>query len=154
MHSAESIAFHKEARELRETWQCRALAHAKGHTSTVLLSVLAHNYDDAMPVLLRVAFPGFTSIAPPFLCTAGKVAKTGAIVADVVQRDGRIRKQAAIYRNEAALRDDFRRLADQLKLNDADRVEMFKAVQRWVVADFRLDPTMDPRDPDAKRLVH
>jgi hypothetical protein len=31
---------------------------------------------------------------------------------------------------------------------------MFAAVKRWVVADRRLDPNMDPQDPDAKRLVH
>ena len=26
-------------------------------------------------------------------------------------------------------------------------------IRRWIVCDFRLDPTMDPADPDAKRLV-
>lgn len=136
-------------------WQSRVLVATQGeHIGIVLLSVLAHNFDDAMPVLLRVAFPGFTSIAPPFLCTAGKVAKTGAVVADVVNHNGTISKDVALYINETALRDDFRRLADRLKLDDADRVEMFKCVQRWVVADRRLDPTFDPQDPDAKRLVH
>lgn len=55
-------------------WTARALvATRREHIGVVLLSVLAHNYDDAMPVLLRVAFPGFTSIQAPFLCTAGKV---------------------------------------------------------------------------------
>jgi hypothetical protein len=52
------------------------------------------------------------------------------------------------------MQNDFRRLADRLKLSDADRIEMFKCVQRWVVADRRLDPSFDPRDPDAKRLVN
>ena len=55
--------------------------------------------------------------------------------------------------SELALRNDFRRLADKIKLSDADRVELFAAVKNWVVADRRLDPTMDPKDPDAKRLV-
>ena len=35
-----------------------------------------------------------------------------------------------------------------------DRIEMFTALRNWIVADFRLDPTMDPSDPDARRLVH
>ena len=145
----------RHADDLARTWQCRALiASQHQHVGVILLSVLAHTYDDAMPVLLRIAFPGFTSIQPPFLCTCGKIAKTGAIVADVVQRDGTIEKDVAIYKNEIELRDDFRRLADELKLDDGDRVEMFKCVQRWVVADRRLDPTFDPRDPDAKRLVN
>lgn len=131
----------------------RALLAAEGRTRAVLLSVLAHNFDGALEVWLHIAFPGFTSITAPFLSTAGKVDKTGAVVADVVRKDGTIQKDAAIYATETFLRDDFRRLADTLKLSDEDRVEMFKAVQRWVVADRRLDPSFDPKDPDAKRLV-
>lgn len=141
--------------ELRETWQVKALiATRQGMIGATVLSMLAHSYDDAMPVLMRVAFPGFTSIVPPFLCTAGKVEKTGAIVADMVTSDGQIVKDVALFRSELAMRDAFRRLADSMKLDDRDRIEMFKCVQRWVVADRRLDPMMDPRDPDAKRLTH
>jgi hypothetical protein len=149
------LAVHLTADELRDTWQVRALIAAKDHHVGVsLLSALAHSYDDAMPVLLRVAFPGFTSIATPFLCSAAKVDKTGAVVADLVSSDGVIRKDIVLYTNEIFLRNDFRYLADELKLSDPDRIELFKCVQRWVVADRRLDPTMDPADPDAKRLTH
>ncbi len=144
--------------DIRDTWQARVLLAAQARTDGVIgavaLSVMAHNFDDAMLVLLKVLFPGFTSIAPPFLCSAGRVDKTGAVVADLVERSGKIVKNYVLYRSEIALRDDFRRLADQLKLNDPDRREMFSAVQRWVVADRRLDPVMDPKDPDAKRLTH
>ena len=145
----------KMSDELRDSWQVKALiATQKIELGATLLSVLAHTYDDAMQVLMRVAFPGFTSIKPPFLCTAGKVAKNGTIVADLVTPDGRIVKDYVLFRTERHLRDSFRRLADCMKLNDSDRIEMFKCVQRWVVADRRLDPTMNPRDPDAKRLTH
>jgi hypothetical protein len=147
------LAIDRHAIELRDSWQGRCLAAARGKTAAVLLSVLAHSYDDAMMVLLKAVFPGFKSITAPFFSTAGKVAKTGHIVADMVTKTGKIAKDFPIYLNEIELRDDFRRLADQLKLNDADRVEMFGAVKRWVVADRRLDPTMDPKDPDAKRLI-
>jgi hypothetical protein len=57
-----------------------------GHLGAVVLSVLAHNYDEAMPTLLRLVFPGFTSIAAPFYCSAAKVDKAGRIVADVVTK--------------------------------------------------------------------
>jgi hypothetical protein len=143
----------KHAQELRDMWQARALAEARGRTAAVLLSVLAHNYDEVMPTLLRVVFPGFSSITAPFLTSAGRVSKTGAIVADVVDRHGKITKRSPLYPSEFALRDDFRRLADRLKLSDADRMEMFEAIKRWVVCDYRLDPAFDPKDPDAKRLV-
>jgi len=138
--------------DLRASWQSRALIATGGQTQAVLLSVLAHTLDSAMEALLMVTFPGFVSITAPFLCTAGKIAKSGAIVADVVCRDGTISKDSVIYPNETALRDDFRRLADRMKLSDTDRIEMFKYVQAWVVADRRLDPAMDPKDPDARRL--
>lgn len=150
------LAINPEARlaiDLRDTWQGRALSTATGKTAAVLLSVLAHNYDDALLPLLQVIFPGFTSITAPFFSTAGKVAKTGHIVADMVTRSGKIAKDFPIYRSEIEMRGDFRRLADGLKFNDTDRVQLFTALKNWVVADRRLDPTMDPKDPDAKRLV-
>jgi hypothetical protein len=143
-----SLAF-----DLRASWQARVLAGTGGHLGAVVLSVLAHNFDDAMPVLLRLVFPGFTSIAAPFYCTAAKVDKAGRVVADVVTKDGQIVKDAKVFDNEEQLRDAFRRLADRLKMNDSDRIELFKCVQCWVVADRRLDPNFDPQDPDAKRLV-
>lgn len=140
--------------DLRATWQARALVEAKGQLGAVVLSVLAHNYDGAMPTLLRVAFPDFISITAPFYCSAAKVAKSGRVVADVVTKNGNVVKDSLVFESEEKLRDEFRRLADRLKLSDADRVEMFDAVKRWVVADRRLDPEMDPLDPEAKRLVH
>jgi hypothetical protein len=140
--------------ELRHTWMSRALrATQHEHRGMVMLSVIAHNFDGALLTLMEVTFPGFKSIVPPFLCTAAKVAKDGSIVADI-RWYGHTEKDVVLYPNEIALRDDFRRLADRQRLTDDERIEMFKCVQRWVVADRRLDPTMDPRDPDAKRLVH
>jgi hypothetical protein len=138
--------------DLRASWQARVLSAAGGHMGAVTISVLAHTLDDAMPTLLRIVFPGFTSIAAPFYCSAAKVAKSGHIVADAVTRDGQIVKDAKVFENELQMRDAFRRLADHVKLNDPERIELFKYAQRWVVADRRLDPTLDPQDPDARRL--
>lgn len=141
--------------ELSHTWMSRALrASQHEHVGMVMLSVIADNFDGALLTLMEITFPGFTSIRPPFLCSSAKVAKDGSIVADMVNRWGYIEKDVGIYPSEGHLRDDIRRLADRLALSDEERVEMFKCVQRWVVADRRLDPTMDPRDPGAKRLVH
>lgn len=147
--------FKKLEAELRDTWMSRALRETqREHIGMIMLSVIAHNFDGALLTLMEATFPGFKSIEPPFLCTAAKVAKNGAIVADMVNRFLCIEKDVWLYPNETALRDDCRRLADRMNLSDDERIEMFKCVQRWVVADRRLDPTMDPQDPDAKRLVH
>lgn len=155
----EELALDREMRDLRDTWQGRALAAASGTTAAVLLSVLAHNYDPQWIVLASVVKPitwdaEKHGVRLPALTSAGRVHKTGAIVADVMTAKGFKIRHAILYASEMHLRDDFRRLADKLKLSDAERAEMFSAVQRWVVADYRLDPTFDPKDPDAKRLVH
>lgn len=143
-----SLAF-----DLRGTWQARALASVHGPFRPVLMSVLAHTLDEAFFALCALVIPDFDgSIPAPHLTTAAKIDKNGTIVADVVERNGTIVKDHVIFANEIQMRDRFRELADRLKLDDVDRVELFKYAQRWVVADRRLDPTMDPRDPDAKRL--
>lgn len=141
--------------DLRKSWQARALAEAKGQTGMVLLSMIDHTYGtDTLRVLLPLIFPGYVEPSLPCLASCGKVAKSGAVVADVIMKDHAFIKDQVVYPSELALRDDFRRLADHMKLPDAERVELFKCVQRWLVADHRLDPSFDPQDPDAKRLVH
>jgi hypothetical protein len=144
----------KLAFDLRGSWQAQTLVHSTGTTFAVIMSVLAHNFPDAMTTLLRAVIPAWDGLPiGPYLSTAGKVDKTGAIVANVVfPKSGIIEKDAVLYLSETHLRDDMRRLADRLKLADRDRVEFFTAVKNWVVADRRLDPNLDPRDPDAKRL--
>lgn len=146
------LLMEQRAGELRDTWQGRALAEIQGPFRAVLMSVLAHNFEGAIYTLCAVVIPNFDGSMPaPYLTTAAKISKTGAIVADVCERDGTI-KEEVIFVSETQMRDTFRKLADRLKLSDADRIEMFKCAQRWVVADRRLDPTMNPQDPDAKRL--
>ncbi len=141
--------------DLRATWQGRALMEIKGPFRAVLMSVLAHTLDEAMVTLCAVVFENFDgSLDPPYLTTAAKINKSGAIVADVCDRVGTIRKDEVIFVSEQQMQDTFRKCADRLKLSDSDRIELFKYAQRWVVADRRLDPNFDPKDPDAKRLTH
>ncbi len=145
---------HKLARELRDTWQGRVLAATENRPlGAVVISVLAHNYENEIEVLLRVIFPGFEGLKLPGLCSAGKISRAGAVVADMIRGNGTRVRNAVLFHDEMAMRDAFRRLADSLKLSDAERRELFACVQKWVVCDYRLDPTMDPRDPEAKRLV-
>lgn len=37
------------------------------------------------------------------------------------------------------VRDEFRRLADHLKLDDAERIELFDELRKWVAVDLRAD---------------
>lgn len=166
MQAAADIAdldVRRHAQDLRETWQARALAatlRQEEYAAPVdklgmcMLSLMAHNYDDALPVLLRVINPYFVSIGAPFLCSAAKIAKTGHVMADMIGREGRKFRNQALFRSTRAMEREFRIFADKLKFTDSERIELFAAVRRWVVCDFRLDPNMDPADPDAKRLVN
>jgi hypothetical protein len=148
------LSSRRHADELRDTWPSRALRHLRrSPLSIVVLSVLAHSFDEHMPTLLAVTFPGFRSITPPFLCSAAKISHSGAVVADIVDKHQRHVRDMVVFRSTEQMQAVFRKLADELRLDDAERTQMFEAVRAWVVADRRLDPTFDPRDPDARRLV-
>jgi hypothetical protein len=123
----------------------------------ICLSIIAHCFDDtdAVPVLLRVLFPDFQTLAPPFICSIAHVDKAGRVVADIVARNGwERRRNTVLFLSLDDLKTQMRKVADTLKLNDVDRVEFFKCVQAWCMADHRLDPAMNPADPDAKRLKY
>jgi hypothetical protein len=157
------IAFKRHADDLRGMWQGRVLARClvlvngvarpKTMMDAVVLSVLAHNFDEAMPVLLRVCHPGYQGLGTPMLCSAARIARTGHVMADFITKDGMKVKNQALFRNQRKMEKAFRDLADEVRLSDDDRRDLFAAVQRWVVCDYRIDPTMNPADPDAKRLV-
>lgn len=161
MDGSNLLAFRRHASELRETWQSRLLGWAidvhdgvakpKDPLGMCVISVLAHNFDDAMPVLL--ALHGARGVDVPMLVSAAKIAKNGHVMADFVGRSGAKHRNQNLFNSTKRMEGTFRRLADSLKLTDVERREMFAAVQRWVVCDYRLDPTMDPADPDAKRLT-
>lgn len=143
----------RHASEIGEMWQAKVLRAAEDKIYLVVLSILADAFDDAMPVLMRVVYPGFISIVPPFLVSSGKIVKTGHVCADMIMKDGRIEKLVKLFRNELEFERDMRRLADQAELSDDDRRQFFIAANKWIVCDYRLDPNMDRRDPDAKRLT-
>jgi hypothetical protein len=147
------LDFHRLHRELREGWQCRVLAKARGHTRAIVASIMGHAFEGAILTIMQAAFPGFERLEPPFICSAGRIDKAGRVIADVWEKSKTISKDQVMYANSIIYRDEMRRLADKLKLTDQDRLEFFTCVKRWLVADLRLDPTMDPTDPDAKHLT-
>lgn len=144
----------RHADELRETWQAKALSYTRDRPlGMVVMSVLADNFDEAMPVLMRVVFPGFQGIRPPALTSSGRIDKAGRVIAQGISADGE-KAVVALFDSTRHMERVFRNLADKLKLSDGDRRGLFAAVGNWLVADMRIDPTMDPKDPDARRLTH
>ena len=158
MHVVNGLHHERHAQELRESWQARMLVYTqRREIGAVVLSILAHYYDaEKLELLLKIIYPGFHSIKAPFICSAAKVAKNGTVVADALMSDDDefVTKDVVIFRSLDNMKGQLRRLADKMKLDDTDRLEFFTLARAWVVADRRLDPTMNPADPDAKRLVN
>ncbi len=126
----------RHAQDLRDTWQARCIAESTGRTRAVILIVLAMNYTNAMQTLLRVC--GFRDINRPFLSSGATIALSGKLICDVTEKSGLV-APAVVYENTDELNRDMRGLADKLKLTDKERLEMTAAIQRWVVADQRVD---------------
>jgi len=131
----------KHAQELRDSWQGRLLAEAPGKLGAVSLVVLAHSYYEAMDVLMRVALPG-VKVQPPCLTGTGYIDVSGKVICDMRSKAGLI-CPCIVFDSEAELVGEFRRLADRMKLSDADRRELFAAVSRWVSQDQRIKPSVE-----------
>ena len=132
-----SLLAKKHADEIREMWQSRALRAATGKLRKVLIVALAKEYPAALTTLMRVTFPGFVDLDAPLLVSYAHIAPDGSVVCDVVKRDG-TRRLTRIYDSEDLFIYAMRKLADELKFNDHDRVELFTVLQKWVASDRRL----------------
>lgn len=148
---------------VRDTWQGKILAAAAGRMAIVVPSILAHTCSDFEMINLMVAIdpPCWDmcrmSLRLPFLCSAAKIGREGQITADCIDREvnyGAMRQRnKVLFVSLPDFQYELRRLADLCKLSDEDRRSLFSAAVKWLAADMRLDPTMDPRDPDAKRMT-
>lgn len=126
----------RHAQDLRETWQARVIAESTGKTRAVVLIVLSMNYTHAMQTLLRVL--GFRDIARPFLSSGATIQLSGKLVCDVTEKSG-LKAPSVVYESTEELNRDMRELADHLKMSDPERIEFTSAIQRWVVADLRVN---------------
>ncbi len=135
----------KEAAEIRESWQYKLLktTGCKDKIGAVSLVVLAHSYYEAMETMLRLVFPGFKRLNCPLLTGTAKVMPAGQIVCDMHKTPSTVLRNVLLYDSQDELIDEFRGMADKMKLNDQDRIDMFAAVQRWVSQDRRLAPSVE-----------
>lgn len=147
------------AEDLRQTWQGRlmramawsniaGIVRPKDKMAAIVLSMLAHSYEAGMWPLMIVTFPGFVSIVPPFVITCAKISRQGRVYLDMTTKGYDVIRVIA-FASEREMEGEFRKLADLLKLNDADRREMFGAVKRWIVADYRIDPLTGEKEKAA-----
>lgn len=133
-----TVLTHKHAQELRDTWQARLLAEAEGREYAVAQCIIALEWPTALPVLMRVVFPGFLDIKRPFLTGYAVTQIDGSVWCSMIDRDYSW-CNVRVYDHERDLTAEYRAIADRLKLNDADRTMMFDALRKWVTSDLRID---------------
>jgi alkylated DNA nucleotide flippase Atl1 len=141
------VLLRKHSEELRDMWQGKLLELATEKMARVVQSVLAHSYPDSIQTLLRVVYPGFKSIALPFFVSAGRIAFNGEIISRIARTpEEALAAQLGqpercpwfrVFKNETEMTKEFRKLADAMRISDAERIEMFNVVKRWIVCDYR-----------------
>lgn len=127
----------KEAAEVRETWQYKLLFETKGNgkEGEVIMVVLANLYLEALEVLLAMMKRRFV---PPCLTGYARIMAGGQVVCDLMKTPSLRLKNVLLYDSEDQMIGEFRRLADKLKLPDAERIAMFAALKKWVSQDRRV----------------
>lgn len=110
----------------RSGWRWRAVEATRGGTTklgTILLCAV-----------LRQPPP-----RPPWFGPSCIITDTGLVVSNFVDRNN-VQKGPTVVCPIQELIDNFRGLADHLRLEAADREEMFSELRKWVAVDARADP--------------
>jgi hypothetical protein len=105
------------------TWQFKAVIACRGNQTllgTILLQIIGRNAKN-----------------PPQITTTASVDEKGLVWAGIRTRSGR--EGLSVLGTIQDIRDEFRRLADHLKLDDGERIEMFEELRKWVAVDMRAD---------------
>lgn len=74
----------------------------------------------------------------PKLSLSATIAADGMVYAGL-KHDEQVISYAHPLGNVKSLRDEFRRLADHCRLNDAERIELFEEVRKWLGKDLRSE---------------
>lgn len=109
--------------EERESWQYRAVAATRGNTSQLGALVIA--------ILKR---PGRQ--APPAFGPSAVITPDGFVMSNFVDKHGMVAVGVVVGSVDEVV-GNFRGLADHLKLNDAERQEMFDLMRDWISTDYR-----------------
>lgn len=108
----------------RATWQYRAIARLRANQTlpgAILLGVLDKSY----------------RVQPPRVGRQGEIDAGGQVFAPYQSADGKLWAQMPLCHIDDLIMA-FRRLADDLKLDDKDRTAMFQAIRQWIAKDARI----------------
>jgi hypothetical protein len=81
---------------------------------------------------------------PPRFGSTATINKDGVIIAHMQTKEGTIFPNQQLGQVQTVI-DNFRGLADHLKLNDDERIEMFTELKKWFVKDERANQNAEER---------
>lgn len=111
----------------RESWQRRAVEKTGGNQELLgcfVLAVLGWQHGRKPPRFGKVA----------------RVDKDGILHSNMQNKDGKVFLNHPLGPIKTVI-DNFRGLADELKLNDNEREQMFSELRKWVFKDDRAQST-------------
>lgn len=111
----------------RATWQYRCIQRLRSNETlpgAILLGVLDKSY----------------RVHPPRVGREGEIGPDGTVYAGYQDKSGKLHAQMKFCHIDDLIMA-FRRLADELKLDDKDRTALFDAIRRWVARDARIHKT-------------
>lgn len=100
-------------------------------------AVLALRGNQSIAGCIMLSIIGKTPKNPPYIDTTATVDETGHTWVGMRRVNGDY--GMACIGLITDIRDEFRRLADHLKLDDGERIEMFDELRKWVGIDLRAD---------------
>lgn len=133
---------YKTKEQVLEMWEARVMRAARGRLGRVLLQSLKLDYvgvtATSWVTWLSWVFPGFDGhLKPPLFVGHARIELSGRITTMVYDNHGLFRREA-IYRHKDEFLSEMRHLADDLKLADFERVQMFALLGKWISSDLRI----------------
>ena len=136
---------YKSAEELAAMWQLRAMAWTLKNSPklfAILMRIMANEYTGVTHNTWQVILRGMTGSPelPGHIVLQGyaRIEESGRVTTMATTRAGDFFRMA-IYRTKYEYVSDMRRLADKLKLSDADRTAMFDVLKSWIPEDRTID---------------
>lgn len=109
----------------KDSWQRRAVEKTGGNQTLMgcfVLAILGWQHGRKPPRFGRVA----------------RITKDGLVVTHMQDKEWNIHRNHVLGPVETVV-DNFRGLADELKLNDIDRLHMFEELRKWFLKDDRVE---------------
>lgn len=111
----------------RDTWQYRVIERTKGNSTplgALVLAVIGRNAKN-----------------PPWFGRSAEIMEDGSVWTSITLPGKPPRRH--VVGSVQFLTETFSRLADEVQLDDKDRIELFRCVRQWCARDHRANITLD-----------